>query len=506
MTLRELLEDPSSRNPLRRMVVIFVPVFNVDGHEHQGAFNRPNQQGPRLQGERLTASRINLNRDWMLAQTPEMQGMLQLINRWDPLVTADLHVLDGFKYRHDVSISTSPFWGMMQPLHDRVEDFHASVVRKVRDMGHAPLSFYPELVDKEDPSAGVIYDPDTPRFSHVYATTRNRVGLLIEDYAWNDYKSRVKVCRSTILAILRATDEHAAQLQRYARIADQNALRPNPDSMTLDWRNALDLGPTEPDLEIRLRAYEYTTYTDAPIVGGRQIVYHTDKPSTWKIPFYRKVKPVPESRIVLPEGGYLIPAAWAEVVRHTLDQHGIQSSYIGPSVAHLELEEFRLDRETKDKDPVVYEAGTFQGRVRTRISGQWQSVEASQLAQTPRYLWVPSKQPRALLLAHLLEPYGPDSLSSWGIFNTAYEASDFIAGHREMELVQWMYHQDRRIEALFGNRFFEQLPTWRRQFEEKMASDAKFRGDPEKRLDFWVSRLPPFDETYNRYPVLRVRE
>lgn len=501
LTIRDLLADPSPRNPLRKMVVLFVPVFNVDGHEHRDVFNRPNQQGPRVQGERLTASRINLNRDWILAQTPEMKGMLQLIDRWDPLVTADLHVLDGFKYRHDVSISTSSFWGMMQPLHDRVEDFHASVVRKVREMGHTPLPFYPELVDKEDPSLGVVYDPDTPRFSHVYATTRNRVGLLIEDYAWNDYKARVKVCRDTIFSILRATDEHANQLQRYARIADQNSIRPDPEGIALDWRNALDLGATEPDLEIKLRAYEYTIYADAPVIGGRQIVYHTDKPSTWKVPFFRKVKPMPESRVVLPEGGYLVPAAWAQVVRGYLQQHGIDSSFIEPDLTRLNVEEFRVE-----KDRVQYDAGTFQGRVRTRISGKWVPVADEDLPSTSRYLWIPSKQQRALLMAHLLEPSGPDSLSSWGIFNTAYEDSDFIAGHREMELAQWMYHQDPRAEVLLGSKQYKQLPNFRRLFDERVAVDVAFRNDPAQRLDFWMSRLPPFDKTFNRYPILRIRK
>ena len=106
--LKELLDNSDPRNPLNDMTVVWIPVFNVDGHEHRGRFQRPNQDGPFEQGERTTARRINLNRDWMLAQTPEMQSMLRLVNAWDPAVTIDLHVTDGLRFRHDVSLTVTP--------------------------------------------------------------------------------------------------------------------------------------------------------------------------------------------------------------------------------------------------------------------------------------------------------------------------------------------------------------------------------------------------------------
>ena len=73
LKLRELLGNKSKDNPLNKMILVWIPVFNVDGHEHRGRFQRPNQEGPFEQGERTTARRINLNRDWMLAQTKEMK-------------------------------------------------------------------------------------------------------------------------------------------------------------------------------------------------------------------------------------------------------------------------------------------------------------------------------------------------------------------------------------------------------------------------------------------------
>ena len=66
-------------------MLLFVPVFNVDGHERFGAWNRPNQRGPEEMGWRTTAQSYNLNRDYVKADAPEMRAMLALVNAWDPL-------------------------------------------------------------------------------------------------------------------------------------------------------------------------------------------------------------------------------------------------------------------------------------------------------------------------------------------------------------------------------------------------------------------------------------
>ncbi|MDH5227235.1 MAG: M14 family zinc carboxypeptidase, partial [Gammaproteobacteria bacterium] len=55
LALREMLEGRVNRGMLARTTVVFVPVFNVDGHERFGAWNRPNQRGPEEMGWRTTA-------------------------------------------------------------------------------------------------------------------------------------------------------------------------------------------------------------------------------------------------------------------------------------------------------------------------------------------------------------------------------------------------------------------------------------------------------------------
>ncbi len=108
IALRELLEGTAAAGVLERVAVLFVPAFNVDGHERFGRWNRPNQNGPEETGWRTTGQNLNLNRDYTKADAPEMRAMLGLIRAWDPLVCADLHVTDGADFQPDISLQVEP--------------------------------------------------------------------------------------------------------------------------------------------------------------------------------------------------------------------------------------------------------------------------------------------------------------------------------------------------------------------------------------------------------------
>ncbi len=92
---------------LERIAILFVPAFNTDGHERFGRWNRPNQNGPEQTGWRTTSQNVNLNRDYTKADAPEMRAMLRLIDEFDPLVCADLHVTDGADFERPKDLDGS---------------------------------------------------------------------------------------------------------------------------------------------------------------------------------------------------------------------------------------------------------------------------------------------------------------------------------------------------------------------------------------------------------------
>lgn len=493
--IRDWLKTPPTNDPLKQQLLLFVPVFNVDGHEHPSPYNRPNQNGPRLQGERVTAQRINLNRDWILGQSPEMNAMLQLISQWDPVLTLDLHVTDGVRFRHDVSLSMSPMFSTDDALHEVSEHVLADMMSRISAKGHHPLDFTPVLLDFENPRAGIMRDADAPRFSHVYAVLRNRIGLLVEDHAWTPYAQRVQTSVDVLAAALELMAKEGRQLLKVATSADNHAEKMYSETVALDWHNMLETGIEIPTGEVDLLGYEYTTHLEAPIVGGRHITYHLNDPVVWHMPVYNDIQPVNDAIVTLPQGGYLIPAGWVSVVLPYLQKHHIAYQRLPRSIKGASVQALQVDPEN-----ISFESRTFQGRLRTTVQGEWIKARADLLKGS---LYVPIRQARSLLAAHLLEPVAPDSLSRWGLFNTAYEVTDHISNHRQLQIAQWMYREDRRIRERYGEALHQKLPALRKEYQTRMDRDDRFKDDPEQRMDFWISQIPYHDPTFNQYPILR---
>jgi hypothetical protein len=496
--IRDSLAKPPQNNPFKNQIFLFVPVFNVDGHERTSPYNRPNQNGPELQGERVTAKRINLNRDWMLGQSEEMNAMLQLISHWDPLLTIDLHVTDGVRFRHDVSLSMSPMFGTDDALHAASNEFSVDMMTRLQSKGHHPLDFTPVLLDFENPRAGIMRDADAPRFSHVYAVLRNRIGLLVEDHAWDPYAKRVQTSKDVLAAALDVVSTKGQQFLKIAHEADENSVRMQSQVIALDWHNVLEEGIEIPSGQADLLGYEYTTYHDAPVVGGRHISYHLNKPEVWNVPVYSDIQPVNQSIITLPQTGYIIPAGWASVVLPYLLKHNVAYQRLSYPLKNVSVQELMVDPES-----IAFDTRTFQGRIRTDVKGQWENRVAS-LPQNS--IFVPIRQERSLLAAHLLEPASPDSLSRWGLFNTAYEVTDHISNHRQLQIAQWMYGQDRRIRERYGEELHNKLSYLRKEYQTRMDRDDRFLADPDQRMDFWIREIPHHDPTFNKYPIVRINQ
>ena len=241
LLLRQLLEGKAAPGALDEVVLLFVPVFNVDGHENFGPWNRPNQRGPEEMGFRATAQRYNLNRDYVKADSPEMQAMLHLVRRWDPLVTLDLHVTDGAKFRHDISITGEPVHAGDMALREAGRALRDGIAARLAEQGSLPLTFYPSLADDDDPASGFVDSVYPPRFSHGYFVLRNRIGLLAETHSWRTYPERVRATRNTILDTLELLAAHGREWQALATAADARAAQLGGKPVALDYHATGDV-------------------------------------------------------------------------------------------------------------------------------------------------------------------------------------------------------------------------------------------------------------------------
>ncbi|RJS03388.1 M14 family metallopeptidase [Xanthomonas sp. CFBP 7698] len=471
LALRELLDGKAGKGVLDKLVWVFVPVFNVDGHERFGAWNRPNQRGPEQMGWRTTAQNLNLNRDYVKADAPEMQAMLRLVQQWDPLMYVDLHVTDGAKFEHDVSVQVEPVHAGDATLQRDGTRWRDAVLADLKKQGSLPLPYYPSFVHEDDLASGFADDVSPPRFSHGYFLLRNRFGMLVETHSWKDYPTRVRVTRNAIVSVLQQTARNGTQWRADALAADQRAMQLAGTSEPLSFA----AGPQA--RTVAFRGYAYTR-TPSPISGALMTHYDERTPQIWKVPLRDQI--TPDVVVDAPRGGYLVPAAQAALVGEKLRLHGIDFQTIG-SAAERPVQTFRADKAS-------FAASSNEGHQTLDLIGQWRDESRDVPAGS---LFVPIAQPKARLVMAMLEPQAPDSLLQWGFFNTAFERKEYMEAYVAEEVARDMLANDAALKA---------------QFEQRIASDPDFAKDPQARLEFFAKRHSSWDERYRLYPVLRTAQ
>ena len=470
LALRQALEGKAARGALDRQVLLFVPVFNIDGHERFGAWNRPNQRGPEQMGWRTTAQNLNLNRDYLKADAPEMQAMLSLVNDWDPLAYIDLHVTDGAKFEHDVSIQVEPVYAGDEALRAAGKALRDGVIDRLAAQGSLPLPFYPSFVTYDDPTSGFEDSVSPPRFSTGYFLLRNRFGMLVETQSWKDYPTRVRSTRNAVVALLELVARNGRQWQALARAADARAAALGGHAVALDYKAGSQARM------IDFRGYHYTR-TPSEVSGALMTRYDDSRPEIWRVPLRDDVRPTLE--VVAPTGGYIVPAAHAAWVGAKLRQHGVDFRVLDQALPRHAVQAFRASK-------TEFAARPMEGHQRLAVTGAW-SAETRDIGAGA--LFVPTAQPRARLLMALLEPQAPDALAAWGSFNNAFEQKEYMEDYVAEDVARQYLARDPALAA---------------QFAARLREDPEFAASPAARLQFFARRHESWDERYNLYPVLRV--
>lgn len=485
IALREMLQ--ANAVELERIAILFVPAFNTDGHERFERWNRPNQVGPEETGWRSTAQNLNLNRDYTKADAPEMQAMLRLLNEWDPLLCADLHVTDGADFEPDISLQVEPINQGEPSLFPAGMQIRDELIAKLAASGSLPLSFYPDLYRTDDPSSGFLLTVYGARFSTGYFAARNRFTVLVETHSWKDYATRVRVTRNTIDSLVQLMDRHGGEWLALARQADLDGAKAADQDFALDfasgWREPTAGGPDSRDASdaanvemIDFRGYAYSRVPSA-ISGDLVTTYDPGTPQIWRVPFRKNT--APSLVVKAPLRGYVVPAAYARQIGEKLRLHGIAASELEASANPIQLQAFRVEQAN-------FSAAPFEGRLRVALQGAWRGESRK---VSPGSLFVPIAQARARLLLALLEPQAPDSLAAWGFFNGCFEQKEHIEPYVAEKIAVEMLEEDPSLAA---------------QFQARLDGEPNFASNPSARLEFFMRRHASWDEQFNLYPIYRL--
>src|SRR5512143_351855 len=166
--LRDMVVTKTRAGLLERAVPLIIPIYNADGHERFGRFNRINQNGPEEMGWRVNAENLNLNRDYMKVDAPETKAWLRLWNEWLPDFFVDDHVTDGADFQYDITYNLTTAPGQDPAIARWLDATVAPYLENtVQDAGHL-AGLYIDLVDSRDPTKGITRSPGAPRFADGY--------------------------------------------------------------------------------------------------------------------------------------------------------------------------------------------------------------------------------------------------------------------------------------------------------------------------------------------------
>lgn len=471
---RDILITGARKDLLDHVNLLILPIFSPDGHERFGPYNRINQNGPREIGWRVTADNLNLNRDFIKADTVEMQAWLRLWDAWQPDLFFDIHTTNGSDHQYTLFYSATVGAFLAEPVAAWMnETFFPSVIPILEADGHGPFP-YSNPRNRKDLTQGIQAWPvHTPRFSTGYGAICDRPSILIEAHAYKTYEQRVRAAYAVLQRTLEELNRRPDALRDAIRLADQQSVQ-RRGSYGDGGEVVIRLAQTEESEPILYRAVEFDVrHSD---ISGGEIIDYSDRPMDVETRLYDHAR---VEKSIVPPAAYLIPPQWTAIIDR-LEWHGLELFRL--KEAHeLEIDSYRFE-------DVTFRARPYEGR----FPPDYTAVPTH---ETRRFVAgtvvVPLNQKRAKLAVHLLEPDAPDALVKWGLINAIFERKEYAAAHNLEALAQRMLAED---------------PELKREFDERLASDEEFANDPGARLEFFYRRSPYWDQRYNVYPVARLMD
>jgi hypothetical protein len=474
MFLRDMLIHNKHREILDHVTILFIPIFNVDGHEQFSAMNRINQNGPEELGTRQTAQNINLNRDFLKAEAPEMQHWLNLYNDWLPEFFLDIHVTNGADFQY---VTTFGLEVMTDNMETHIRNWAKEVFEKqyVEQMAAASFPTFPyfEQLVRNNLEMGVMRPPNPPQYSNGYTAAMNRVGVLIENHIYKPYEQRVKATYELLRVCGQILNKEYVGLKKSVAISDEitasSALRVEP--FALNHR----ITRTDSTMVDFLAWGKKTSLSE--LSGANWTVYDYDNPITLRIGLFDKTEAVQSVR--LPDA-YIIKPECTQTIE-VLDRHHITYERLQEGATMLV--------ETVRFTGTQFAQRQYEGHI--TVTPQF-TTQTERVYYPAGSVLISMNQIRARLVAHLLEPSAPSSLVYWGYFNTwCQPTSEFYVSLDYMEVK--------------GREMLAQDPVLRQSFEEKKAADPSFANTSQAILQFFMTELRKnVEPDMNLYPVGRV--
>jgi hypothetical protein len=384
---------------LEHITLVVVPLFNADGNDRISSENRKleiekfsGQLGPESGvGTRVNAAGVNLNRDYMRQEAPEMRLMQQRVaQRWNAHLTIDCHSTNGSIHRFALTydIPHTAGSGRREPVDYMRERLLPNVRAAVKDSEGLDTFYYGNFLrDEGGTGTGWITYTHHPRFGGNYRGLSNRLDLLLETYSYISFEERVVVTYAFLRETLRFVAANGPEIVSLLA----HCLQP-PDEIAVRYR----LEPFA-DMEVEVLTREPYTLQGAPIVVH-----------------------VPYIGRFVSDHGVSRPFAYAvpEPVARHLERHGLQVEKPAQTVlVDAEIATIRQVVSTTGREILEANASPY-------LEADYRRERR---ALPPDYFLVRTEQQRGAVAVYLCEAGSDDGLLACGLLDEPNPGMEFPA-------------------------------------------------------------------------------
>lgn len=463
---RYYLANPKSL-PIN-VILVIIPIYNIDGYLNRGSNSRANQNGPAEYGFRGNGKNLDLNRDFIKADAQNTIAFQQIFQHWKPDILIDNHVSDGADYQYTMTLIAT----QRNKLHPLLADYMdkklvPALYNGMKVLGN-PICPYVETMG-ETPESGIVGFLETPRFATGYAALFNCIGFVPETHMLKPYNDRVWATYDLMVTMINQCSKDAAEIIRLHKEADE-AVK-TQTLFPLKW----ELDTTKYDM-IDFKGYE-STHVISKVSGLPVLSYDQTRPYDKKIRFYNTYVP---TLTVNKPALFIIPQAWTAVIER-LKINGVEMFRIGQDTT-LEVEYSYF---SKVHSPAFPYESHYNHRGTLTVERRMQSH-----FNRGDYVIVMNQSANRYIM-ETLDPRGDDSFFAWNFFDGVLSQKEWFSD----------YVFDPKAEQIIADN-----PGIKMQLDSAKAADTTLANSHWMQMNFIYQRSAYKEPIHNRYPVARIEK
>lgn len=449
------------------IVLAVIPLYNIGGALNRSTNFRVDQNGPDAFGSRGNARNLDLNRDFIKADSRNARAFQQIYQLTDPDVFIDNHVSNGADYQHIMTLLATEYTKLGGVMGDFMHTtFEPGIYSLMKAKGYDLVPYVNHF--GETPDNGWLTFDDSPRYSSGYTTLFHTFGFVPETHMLKPYPQRVQATYALMESFIQFVSSHSEEIKNLR--AQTKAQVKTQSSFPLDWN-------------VDTSRYSYITFSGfeaehhpSEISHLPRLYYNRSKPYTRQVKFYNYVV---AGNFVQKPTAYIIPQGWWPVLEILKNNKVVMQPLAHDTTIAVETYHI-TDFKTAQRP---YEGHYVHNNVQVTTNN-----DSIHFRKGDYY--IPLNQVANRYLVETLEPTGGDSFFAWNFFDAILTRKEGYSAY---------VFEDIAAEYLRSN------PSLQAELQNKRAADSVFAGSAEAQLRYVYEHSPFAEPGYLRYPVFRVK-